>query len=79
MSTVGFKKVDAKISTSNVTKSAVVQVGLDEKTAKNSRGLNVLLNKCLLSKKKETLLYIFLVNKRANELSHLKLLNSSAL
>lgn len=52
MSTVGFKKVDAKISTSNVTKSAVVQVGLDEKTAKNSRGLNVLLNKCLLSKKK---------------------------
>lgn len=70
--------MDAKIGASNVTKFAVVQVGHDERTAKNSRGLNALLNKCLFSKK-EALLYIFLANKQANELSHLKLLNSSAL
>lgn len=53
-------------------------VGLDDKTAKNSRSLNALLSRRLFSKK-EALLYIFLVNKKANELSHLKLLNSSSL
>lgn len=69
--------MDAKIGTSDVTKFAVVQVGLNDKTAKSSRGLNTLLSKCLFSKK-EALLYTFF-GKQANELSHLKLLNSAAL
>lgn len=57
--------------------ATVVQVSHNEKAGKNSRGLKALLNKCLFSKKRLFFIFYF-VNKQANELSHLKLLNSSA-